>query len=112
MDMGTYFERIGYKNLGRADRVAPVVEHLRRKHETFVQPLILKKKKERKNSRNKLDMEALTDILHQQVQAAPFEILSLHCRETMELALEAVFDHVVRKKQSGCVSRSIIFIGF
>ncbi|XP_015417147.1 PREDICTED: arylamine N-acetyltransferase 1 [Myotis davidii] len=50
-----------------------------------------------KNSRNKLDLETLTDILQHQIQAIPFENLNIHCGEPMELGLEAVFDQLVRK---------------
>ncbi|ELK38747.1 Arylamine N-acetyltransferase 1 [Myotis davidii] len=54
-----------------------------------------------KNSRNKLDLETLTDILQHQIQAIPFENLNIHCGEPMELGLEAVFDQLVRKTRGG-----------
>ncbi|XP_006765692.1 PREDICTED: arylamine N-acetyltransferase 1 [Myotis davidii] len=54
-----------------------------------------------KNSRNKLDLETLTDILQHQIQAIPFENLNIHCGEPMELGLEAVFDQLVRKNRGG-----------
>ncbi|XP_036313027.1 arylamine N-acetyltransferase 1-like [Pipistrellus kuhlii] len=53
------------------------------------------------NSRNKLDLETLTDILQHQIQTIPFENLNIHCGEPMELGLEAVFDQIVRKKRGG-----------
>ncbi|XP_047407448.1 arylamine N-acetyltransferase 2-like [Sciurus carolinensis] len=54
-----------------------------------------------KNSRNKLDLETLTDILQYQIQAVPFENLNIHCGESMELDLKTVFDQVVRRKRGG-----------
>lgn len=54
-----------------------------------------------KNSRNKLDLETLTDILQHQIQTVPFENLNIHCGQPMELGLEAIFDQVVRKNRGG-----------
>ncbi|KAM4802164.1 arylamine N-acetyltransferase 2-like [Urocitellus parryii] len=54
-----------------------------------------------KNSRNKLDLETLTDILQHQIRAIPFENFNMHCGESMELDLETVFDQVVRRKRGG-----------
>ncbi|KAM5174885.1 arylamine N-acetyltransferase 2 [Callospermophilus lateralis] len=54
-----------------------------------------------KNSRNKLDLETLTDILQHQIRAIPFENLNIHCGESMELDLETIFDQVVRRKRGG-----------
>lgn len=51
--------------------------------------------------RNKLDLETLTDILQHQIRAIPFENLTIHCGQPMELGLEAVYDQVVRKKRGG-----------
>ncbi|XP_044781716.1 arylamine N-acetyltransferase 1 isoform X3 [Bubalus kerabau] len=45
-----------------------------------------------KNSRDKLDLETLTDILQHQIQAIPFENLNIHCGEAMELDLEVTID--------------------
>ncbi|XP_032143902.1 arylamine N-acetyltransferase 2 [Sapajus apella] len=57
-----------------------------------------------KHSRNKLDLETLTDILEHQIRAVPFENLNMHCGEAMELGLEAIFDHIVRRNRGGwCV---------
>ncbi|CAO2612309.1 Arylamine N-acetyltransferase 2 [Lemmus lemmus] len=53
------------------------------------------------NSRNKLDLQTLTEILQHQIRAVPFENLNIHCGEPMELSLEAVFDQIVRKKRGG-----------
>lgn len=54
-----------------------------------------------KNSGNKLDLETLTDILQHQLRAVPFENLNIHCGESMELDLETIFDHIVRRKRGG-----------
>ncbi|XP_008059066.2 arylamine N-acetyltransferase 1 [Carlito syrichta] len=54
-----------------------------------------------KNSRTKLDLETLTDILQHQIRAVPFENLNIHCGEAMELDLKAIFDQVVRKNRGG-----------
>ncbi|KAL4842946.1 hypothetical protein H8958_022808 [Nasalis larvatus] len=54
-----------------------------------------------KNSRNKLDLQTLTDILEHQIRAVPFENLNMHCGEAMELGLETIFDHIVRRNRGG-----------
>lgn len=54
-----------------------------------------------KKSRNKLDLETLTDILEHQIRAVPFENLNIHCGEAMDLGLEAIFDQVVRRNRGG-----------
>nr|XP_003479382.1 arylamine N-acetyltransferase 2-like [Cavia porcellus] len=54
-----------------------------------------------KNSRNKLDLETLTDILQHQIRAIPFENLNLHCGDSMELDLKASFNQIVRKNRGG-----------
>ncbi|KAM6149304.1 arylamine N-acetyltransferase 2 [Erethizon dorsatum] len=54
-----------------------------------------------KNSRNKLDLETLTDILQHQIRTVPFENLNMHCGESMELDLKAIFDQIVRKNRGG-----------
>ncbi|XP_045677360.1 arylamine N-acetyltransferase 1 [Phyllostomus hastatus] len=54
-----------------------------------------------KNSRDKLDLETLTDILQHQIWAVPFENLNIHCGKRMELGLEAIFDQVVRRRRGG-----------
>ncbi|KAL6031562.1 hypothetical protein STEG23_002178, partial [Scotinomys teguina] len=53
------------------------------------------------NSSNKVDLQTLTEILQHQIRAIPFENLNMHCGEPMELSLEAIFDHVVRRKRGG-----------
>ncbi|XP_011385453.1 arylamine N-acetyltransferase 1-like [Pteropus vampyrus] len=54
-----------------------------------------------KNSRNKPDLETLTDIFEHHIRAIPFENLNLHCGKSMEFGLEATFDKLVRKNQGG-----------
>ncbi|XP_007933240.1 arylamine N-acetyltransferase 1-like [Orycteropus afer afer] len=53
------------------------------------------------DSRRKLDLETLTNILQHQIRAIPFENLNIHCGEPMELGLEPIFDQVVRRKRGG-----------
>ncbi|KAL1772884.1 arylamine N-acetyltransferase 2 [Sigmodon hispidus] len=53
------------------------------------------------NSRNKLDLQTVTEILQHQIRAIPFENLNMHCGESMELSLETVFDQIVRKNRGG-----------
>ncbi|XP_051037890.1 arylamine N-acetyltransferase 2 [Phodopus roborovskii] len=53
------------------------------------------------NSKNKLDLQTLTEILQHQIRAIPFENLNIHCGESMELSLGAIFDQIVRKKRGG-----------
>ncbi|XP_012663152.1 arylamine N-acetyltransferase 1 [Otolemur garnettii] len=54
-----------------------------------------------KNSRKKLDLETLTEILQHQIRAIPFENLNIHCGEPMELGLQAIFDQIVRRNRGG-----------
>lgn len=54
-----------------------------------------------RNSRKKLDLETLTDILQHQIRTVPFENLNIHCGEAMELGLEAIFDQIVRRNRGG-----------
>ncbi|KAM4836674.1 arylamine N-acetyltransferase 2-like [Thomomys bottae] len=54
-----------------------------------------------KNSRKKLDLETLTEILQHQIRAIPFENLNIHCEESMALTLEAIFHQLVTKKPGG-----------
>ncbi|KAL2761858.1 arylamine N-acetyltransferase 2 [Daubentonia madagascariensis] len=54
-----------------------------------------------KNSRKKLDLETLTDILQHQIRAIPFENLNMHCGQAMELDLQTIFDQVVRRNRGG-----------
>ncbi|XP_008846029.1 arylamine N-acetyltransferase 1-like [Nannospalax galili] len=54
-----------------------------------------------KNTRNKLDLETVTEILQHQMRTVPFENLSMHCGEPMDLDLEAIYDLIVRKRRGG-----------
>ncbi|XP_052608350.1 arylamine N-acetyltransferase 1 [Peromyscus californicus insignis] len=54
-----------------------------------------------KNSANKLDLDTLTEVLQHQMRTVPFENLNMHSGEAMDLGLETVFDHIVRKKRGG-----------
>ncbi|XP_006884867.1 PREDICTED: arylamine N-acetyltransferase 1-like [Elephantulus edwardii] len=53
------------------------------------------------DSRKKVDLETLTDILQHQIQTIPFENLNIHCGEPMVLDLETIFDQLVRKRRGG-----------
>ncbi|XP_036065168.1 arylamine N-acetyltransferase 1 [Onychomys torridus] len=54
-----------------------------------------------KKSANKLDLNTLTEVLQHQMRTVPFENLNIHSGEAMDLGLETVFDHIVRKKRGG-----------
>ncbi|XP_001508302.1 arylamine N-acetyltransferase, pineal gland isozyme NAT-10-like [Ornithorhynchus anatinus] len=54
-----------------------------------------------KGLRGKPDMETLTAILQLQIRAVPFENLSIHCGEAIELNLEAIYHKIVRKNRGG-----------
>nr|XP_034375817.1 arylamine N-acetyltransferase 3-like [Arvicanthis niloticus] len=62
------------------------------------------------NSRNKPDLQTLTEILQHQIRAIPFENLNIHCGKPMEISLEAIFHHIVRKKRGGwCLQVNHLF---
>ncbi|NXH88699.1 ARY2 protein, partial [Edolisoma coerulescens] len=52
-------------------------------------------------SHNKLDLATMSDIFQHHIQAVPFENLSIHCGEGIELDLEATYNKIVRKKRGG-----------
>ncbi|KFZ46869.1 Arylamine N-acetyltransferase, pineal gland isozyme NAT-3 [Antrostomus carolinensis] len=52
-------------------------------------------------SYNKPDLATLTDIFQHHIRAVPFENLSMHCGESIELDLEATYNKIVRKKRGG-----------
>uniref|UniRef100_A0A8C8VF36 arylamine N-acetyltransferase n=1 Tax=Pelusios castaneus TaxID=367368 RepID=A0A8C8VF36_9SAUR len=54
-----------------------------------------------KGSYKNLDLETLTEIFQHHIRAVPFENLSIHCGETIEIDLESVYDKIVRKKRGG-----------
>ncbi|XP_010401803.1 arylamine N-acetyltransferase, pineal gland isozyme NAT-3 [Corvus cornix cornix] len=52
-------------------------------------------------SHNKPDLATMSDIFQHHIQAVPFENLSIHCGESIELDLEATYNKIVRKKRGG-----------
>ncbi|KAM6065440.1 LOW QUALITY PROTEIN: arylamine N-acetyltransferase, pineal gland isozyme NAT-3-like [Theristicus caerulescens] len=52
-------------------------------------------------SYDKRDLAVLTDIFQHHIRAVPFENLSIHCGERIELDLEATYNKIVRKKRGG-----------
>ncbi|NXK89476.1 ARY2 protein, partial [Formicarius rufipectus] len=52
-------------------------------------------------SYNKPDLNTMSDIFQHHIQAVPFENLSIHCGEKIELDLEATYDKIVRKNRGG-----------
>ncbi|NXU58228.1 ARY2 protein, partial [Turnix velox] len=49
----------------------------------------------------KPDLPTLTDIFQHHIRAVPFEDLSIHCGESIELDLEATYKKIVRKNRGG-----------
>ncbi|NXQ23641.1 ARYL protein, partial [Alaudala cheleensis] len=47
------------------------------------------------------DLQTLTAILQHHIRSIPFENLSMHCGEAIELDLQATYDKIVRKKRGG-----------
>ncbi|KFQ78612.1 Arylamine N-acetyltransferase, pineal gland isozyme NAT-3 [Phaethon lepturus] len=54
-----------------------------------------------RGSYDKLDLATLTDIFQHHIRAVPFENLSIHCGESIELDLEATYNKIVRKRRGG-----------
>ncbi|XP_026712536.1 arylamine N-acetyltransferase, pineal gland isozyme NAT-3-like [Athene cunicularia] len=52
-------------------------------------------------SYDKPDLATLTDVFQHHIRAVPFENLSIHCGESIELDLEATYNKIVRKKRGG-----------
>ncbi|XP_015495579.1 arylamine N-acetyltransferase, pineal gland isozyme NAT-3-like [Parus major] len=52
-------------------------------------------------SHNKPDLATMSDIFQHHIQAVPFENLSIHCGESIELNLEATYKKIVRNKRGG-----------
>ncbi|NXL82847.1 ARY2 protein, partial [Leptocoma aspasia] len=52
-------------------------------------------------SYSKPDLATMTDIFQHHIQAVPYENLSIHCGERIELDLEAIYNKIVRKKRGG-----------
>ncbi|XP_068006963.1 arylamine N-acetyltransferase, pineal gland isozyme NAT-3 [Melanerpes formicivorus] len=54
-----------------------------------------------RGSYDKLDLATLTDIFQHHIRAVPFENLSIHCGESIELDLEATYNKIVRRNRGG-----------
>ncbi|XP_034282326.1 arylamine N-acetyltransferase, pineal gland isozyme NAT-3-like [Pantherophis guttatus] len=54
-----------------------------------------------KGSQEKTDLETLTEVFQHHISAVPFENLSLHCGETIQLDLESVYDKIVKHSHGG-----------
>ncbi|NXP69447.1 ARY2 protein, partial [Chloropsis cyanopogon] len=54
-----------------------------------------------RGSHNKPDLATMSDIFLHHIQAVPYENLSIHCGERIELNLEATYHKIVRKKRGG-----------
>ncbi|XP_064315727.1 arylamine N-acetyltransferase, pineal gland isozyme NAT-3-like [Phalacrocorax carbo] len=54
-----------------------------------------------RGSYGKPDLATLTDIFQHHIQAVPFENLSIHCGESIELDLEAIYNKIVRRNRGG-----------
>ncbi|NXF78837.1 ARY2 protein, partial [Sclerurus mexicanus] len=54
-----------------------------------------------RGSHNKPDLSTLSDIFQHHIRAVPFENLSIHCGEKIELDLEATYNKIVGKKRGG-----------
>lgn len=47
------------------------------------------------------DLQTLTAIFQHHIQTIPFENLSMHCGEAIELDLQSTYNKIVRKKRGG-----------
>ncbi|NWU96627.1 ARY2 protein, partial [Upupa epops] len=54
-----------------------------------------------RGSYDKADLATLTDIFQHHIRAVPFENLSIHCGERVELDLEATYNKIVKKNRGG-----------
>ncbi|NXI42451.1 ARY2 protein, partial [Galbula dea] len=54
-----------------------------------------------RGSYSKPDLATLTDIFQHHIRAVPFENLSIHCGERIELDLEATYNKIVKKNRGG-----------
>ncbi|NXV60176.1 ARY2 protein, partial [Molothrus ater] len=52
-------------------------------------------------SYNKPDLATMSDIFQHHIRAIPYENLSIHCGERIELDLEPIYNKIVRKKRGG-----------
>uniref|UniRef100_A0A670YMX8 arylamine N-acetyltransferase n=1 Tax=Pseudonaja textilis TaxID=8673 RepID=A0A670YMX8_PSETE len=67
-----------------------------------------------KGSQDKIDLETLTEVFQHHIHAVPFENLSLHCGQTIQLDLESVYDKIVKHNHGGwCLENSqLLFWAF
>ncbi|XP_063168905.1 arylamine N-acetyltransferase, pineal gland isozyme NAT-3-like [Candoia aspera] len=54
-----------------------------------------------KGPQEKIDLGTLTEIFQHHIRAVPFENLSLHCGETIQLDLELTYDKIVKHNRGG-----------
>ncbi|XP_053127225.1 arylamine N-acetyltransferase, pineal gland isozyme NAT-3-like [Hemicordylus capensis] len=60
-----------------------------------------------KGPQDKPDFETLTAILQHHIRSVPFENLSMHCGESMELDLEPIYNKIVKKNRGGwCIENN------
>nr|XP_005489997.1 arylamine N-acetyltransferase, pineal gland isozyme NAT-3 [Zonotrichia albicollis] len=52
-------------------------------------------------SHNKQDLATMSEIFLHHIRAIPYENLSIHCGERIELDLEPIYNKIVRKKRGG-----------
>nr|XP_034974086.1 arylamine N-acetyltransferase, pineal gland isozyme NAT-3-like [Zootoca vivipara] len=48
-----------------------------------------------------LDLETLTAVFQHHIRSVPFENLSMHCGETIQLDLESIYDKIVKRNRGG-----------
>lgn len=58
---------------------------------------------------DKSDLETLTAVFLHHIRSVPFENLSMHCGESMELELEAIYEKIVEKNRGGwCMENNLL----
>ncbi|XP_077166381.1 arylamine N-acetyltransferase, pineal gland isozyme NAT-3-like [Paroedura picta] len=56
-----------------------------------------------------LDLKTLTAVLQCHIRSVPFENLNIHCGETIEFGLEAVYDKIVKNHRGGwCLENNLL----
>ncbi|XP_054856667.1 arylamine N-acetyltransferase, pineal gland isozyme NAT-3-like isoform X2 [Eublepharis macularius] len=56
-----------------------------------------------------LDLKTLTAVLQHHIRSVPFENLSIHCGETIEFGLEAVYNKIVKNHRGGwCLENNLL----
>nr|XP_056718213.1 arylamine N-acetyltransferase, pineal gland isozyme NAT-3-like [Euleptes europaea] len=57
-----------------------------------------------------LDLKTLTAVLQRHIRSVPFENLNIHCGETIEFGLEAVYKKIVKYHRGGwCLENNLLF---